>query len=450
MRSLCSMIIAGCIVSMSWGCYEPLPDLNEARVDLSGEVLAIPGVVGFGAHTPGGRGGEVVRVTSLAANGPGSLAEAINQKGARTILFEVGGVISLREHIVISHPFITLAGQSAPSPGVTLSGAGLVVRTHDVVIQHLKIRPGDDPDGPEAKNRDAIAIEGAEDGSRDVYNIVVDHCSLSWGVDETFSTWYKGVRDVTLSNSIVSESLDDSLHREGPHSKAILIGDSTRRFSMIGNVLAHNVDRNPILKGDASALMVNTLVYDPGRWPLTFFQKPSKAPSLFTAVGNHFIRGNSTPIEHRTIMFGEDVRSGTRVYLDDIIGLGATTPANDPWSLVDNRARRVDDSSEYVASEPPVWIEGLDLAPASSLEATLLDTVGARPWDRDPIDARVITQIRQRTGRTIDSPDDVGNLPPEVRVETHATWTLPERPHDDDDGDGRTNLEAWLDTFSHP
>lgn len=427
-RILCCAL-ACALLAMLASCQRSLPDLDDAHRDLRSETLAFPGAQGFAAAAVGGRGGQVVRVTTLAADGEGSLRHALELEGPRTIVFEVGGVIDLPENLVIANPFVTIAGQTAPSPGITLIGGGLEITAHEVIVRHLRIRPGDREAGAKPENRDAIAILGDPRGDREVYNVLVDHCTLSWGVDETFSTWYEGVRDVTLSNSLIYESLDDSIHPQGPHSKALLIGDHTRRFSMIGNVLAHNDDRNPILKGDASGLMVNNFIYDPGRWPLTFFDRERRGPSLFTAVGNTFIAGKSTPPEHLTILIGRNMKSGTQIYLRDNIGLHGTT--EDPWDMVDNKSRRAKDAR---VDEPPVWLEGLEPMPASALEEHLLPRAGARPLDRDTHDARVIRQIMERTGHIIDSHSEVGGFPA-VEPATRAEWELPED----------ASLEEWLE-----
>lgn len=411
-------------------CQGPLPELDDAHRDLRDQTLAFPGAQGFAAAAMGGRGGRVIRVTTLAASGEGSLREALEADEPRVIVFEVGGVIQLEENLVIRSPFVTIAGQTAPEPGITLFGGGLEITASEVIVRHLRIRPGDSEEGAKPENRDAIAILGDPRRSREVYNVIIDHCSLSWGIDETFSTWYEGVRDVTLSNSLIYESLDDSLHPEGPHSKALLIGDHTRRFSMHGNVLAHNDDRNPILKGDASALMVNNLIYDPGRWPLTFFDRERRGPSLFTAVGNTFIAGASTPPEHTTILIGRNVKEGTRIYLEDNIGLRGEV--EDPWELVENKSRRADGAR---VDTPPVWLEGLEWMPAGEIEAPLLERAGARPAARDAHDARVIEQIRARTGRIIDSPSDVGSISADT-LAARSTRALPE-----DDGEILQQLE---------
>src|SRR5688572_24087442 len=137
--------------------------------------LAFPGAVGWAAHTAGGRGGKIIKVTTLAADGAGSFVEALNTRGPRVIVFEVGGVIDLgKRELKITEPFLTVAGQTAPSPGITLIKTGIDIATHDVIIQHLRIRTGSA--GASVKDKwapDSISTINA-------HNIIVDHCSLTW------------------------------------------------------------------------------------------------------------------------------------------------------------------------------------------------------------------------------------------------------------------------------
>ena len=111
--------------------------------------------------------------------------------------------------------------------------------------------------GPAAESRDGIAVLGSPAGTRDAYNVVVDHCSVSWAVDEGVSTWYVGVHDVTFSHCIVSENLSESLHPKGEHSRGLLVGDHARRISVLGNLFCHNTSRNPLLKGYTSVIVAN-------------------------------------------------------------------------------------------------------------------------------------------------------------------------------------------------
>ena len=181
---------------------------------IAGGAEVMAQALGFGTETRGGLDGRVVKVTTLANDGPGSLRAAVAEEGPRVIVFEVAGVIALESKLVIGKPWITIAGQTAPTPGVTITQAGFVVKTHDVVIEHLKFRIGDGP-GPDAQNRDAIAIDGSKDGTRDVFNVVIDNCSVSWAIDEGVQVYRKGVRDVTIRDSIIAANLSGFDSSEG-------------------------------------------------------------------------------------------------------------------------------------------------------------------------------------------------------------------------------------------
>jgi hypothetical protein len=191
----------------------------------SDALLAFPGAQGAAAHTPGGRGGKILRVTTLAASGPGSLLAALEADGPRIVVFEVGGVIDMAQHeIKISKPFLTVAGQTAPAPGITLIRTGIDVTTHDVVLQHIRVRTGS---ADQAKRGgwepDAFSTISAHD-------VIVDHCSMSWAIDENLSAsgprftgktpedWRRGTSyRVTFSNNIISEGLKYATHSKGEH-----------------------------------------------------------------------------------------------------------------------------------------------------------------------------------------------------------------------------------------
>ena len=189
--------------------------------------VAFPGAQGWAAHTPGGRGGQILRVTTLADSGPGSLREAIATKGPRIVVFEVGGVIDLRlSELRIDQPNLTLAGQTAPQPGITLIRGGITIATHDVVVRHLRVRPGE---GGVVKTGgldfDAITtMRGARD-------VIVDHCSLTWATDENLSAsstrfdgedeaaWMRSAsRRITFSNNLLAKGCQRT------HAKARIPG----------------------------------------------------------------------------------------------------------------------------------------------------------------------------------------------------------------------------------
>jgi len=141
---------------------------------------AFPGAEGYGANTIGGRGGRVIEVTNLNAEGPGSFREAVEASGPRIVVFRVGGMIDITDKIVIRNPFITIAGQTTPGDGISIGGGSyLVILTHDVIVRGLRVRVGDNPDGPRPGGRDGIQIYGS--------NVIIDHCSVSWAIDENFS-----------------------------------------------------------------------------------------------------------------------------------------------------------------------------------------------------------------------------------------------------------------------
>src|SRR3954447_19979756 len=189
---------------------------------LSAVQPVFPGAQGFGIDTSAGRGGKIIRVTNLNGDGPGSLRAAVDTKGPRIIVFEVGGVIDLnRKPIVIAEPFVTIAGQTAPSPGITIIRAGIDIETHDILMQHIRVRMGDAGQPKKSGWEPEVTTKGPQ-----CYNIVVDHCSMSWAVDENLSASgprYNGpegtTRRVTFSNNIIAEALKDSSHSKGPHSK---------------------------------------------------------------------------------------------------------------------------------------------------------------------------------------------------------------------------------------
>lgn len=401
---------------------------------------AFPGAVGFGADTAGGRGGRVLAVTTLAAEGPGSLRAALEAKGPRVVVFEVGGVIDLAGgKLTIAEPFLTVAGQTAPSPGITLIRGGLSITTHDVVLRHLRIRPGDsgrpkrsgwEPDGLTTYAMDGVAGEGP-------HNIVVDHCSLTWAVDENLTASgprHEG-RDrtshrVTFSNNIVAEGLANSSHAKGEHSKGTLIHDHCRDIAVIGNLYACNVDRNPVLKPDAAAVIANNLIYNPRRsaihtyWPVREYQGRTETMlhATLVVVGNVLWAGPDTPAGMALVSVAANRGD---VFAEDNLALSLK---NEPLVEIGGRPRRL--------NTRPFWPDGLVALPAASVAESVLRRVGARPWDRDAIDARVVAGVADRTGRIIDSQEEGGGYP-DVAPTRH-TLRIPS---------DSAAVEAWLQGF---
>lgn len=365
-----------------------------------------PGAMGFGIDTPAGSDGAVVRVTNLDADGPGSLRAALNMPGPRLIVFDVGGVIDLaRRDLTIDEPFVTVAGQTAPSPGITLIRGGVVVRAHDVLIQHLRVRPGD----AGQPKQSGWESDGLTTWGGNAYNIVIDHCSFTWATDENLSVSGPRLqgpqatsRRVTLSHCIIAEGLHDASHAKGPHSKGTLIHDFCRDVAVIGNLYAHNEQRNPYFKAHTTGVIVNNVIYNPGRHAiqLGFSAKDwaesewEPAPPRVSVVGNVLLHGRDTPPGLPLV-----TRSGV-AYMDDNLALDRD---GGPASLADGQVA--------VAAVREIWTDQLRALPAAETLEYVLHNAGARPWDRDAIDARIVEQVRARQGGIIHSQDEVGGYP---------------------------------------
>ena len=388
-------------------------------------------LVGYGSETRGGLDGRIIKVTTLNATGEGSFTEALNAEGPRTIVFEVAGVIDLgKQQIDITEPYLTIAGQTAPSPGITLIRGGLTVRTHDVVIQHIRFRMGDAGAEKGEKYEPEISTYGAE-----AYNIVVDHCSVSWGVDENLST--SGPRldgpeatshNLTFSNNIIAEPLCYSVHsKDGNHGMGTLVHDNCTNITIIGNYYAHNYERNPWYKGGCTGIVLNNLIYNPGKWAMRMGYVPKEwndsdtAPvnPRVTIIGNYMKTGVDTP--ETTAMVGTNYNNGD-CYLEDNIAIH-----------LDGSECPITDGNITILYEKPSWIEGLEVLPAEDVPMHVLANAGARPKDRDAIDMRLVNEFITGTGNQIDSQNEVGGYP-----EVEPVYRALELPSENE------SIESWL------
>lgn len=415
----------------------------SAGIGMAHALPVIPGASGYGIETPAGRGGKVYKVTNLNASGSGSLKACVDASGPRTCVFEVSGTIRLSDNLWIRNPYITIAGQTAPSPGVTIRGAGLAVATHDVLVQHLRVRVGDQASSVSNDNRDALYIDGYR-GANEVYNVVIDHNSFTWASDEAVSVWNQ-TGAVTFRHNLIGESLHESVHPKGPHGYGPIAGQfSSSKVAFIGNVIAHTIERNPLSRA-AELVFVNNVVYN---WNhrATELQGGNGVVTRNTLIGNVYKRGRDYNGRLKPIwMRGDGTAAmvpGSKVYVED--NVAAEFNGSDPWSVVSNEA-----GSSYRASAPPAWVEGLKAMPTADGRAFdwALTNVGARPADRDSVDTRIVGDVRDGGGQIIDSQSDVGGWPSLAVV--HRPLTLPSNPNGDNDGDGYTNLEEWLHGFSN-
>ena len=212
-----------------------LPQCRPYDETKQGKIASFKGAEGFGRHSKGGRGGDVYHVTNLKDKDPGSLRHGIESaKGPRTIVFEVSGTIHLEKPLYIRNSRLTLAGQTAPGGGITLRNRALVVKASDIVIRYLRTRLGDLD--REASEDDALTIAAGND-------IMIDHVSASWGIDEVLSNQSDTADRITVQWSIISEALHASIHPKGSHGMGGIVGSASQSFHH--NLYAHNPSRNP-------------------------------------------------------------------------------------------------------------------------------------------------------------------------------------------------------------
>lgn len=396
--------------------------------------LAFPGAQGWAAHTPGGRGGQILRVTTLRADGPGSLLEALRTPGPRTIVFEVAGVIDLGlREVRISEPYLTIAGQTAPSPGVTLIRGGLVIATHDVVIRHIRIRPGE-AGMQKGAGIDFDAITTVA-GARDV---IVDSNSLTWATDENLSAsgtrfigdtpeqWRAGTSHrITFSNNLLAEGLAHSTHAKGEHSKGSLIHDNVTDILIVGNLYAHNYERSPLFKGGVRGQVINNLIYDPGQRAVQYNLIAEEWVGREYQTGLMSLRGNvmrAGPSTEELAFFMIGGSGDLDLYMDDNIA-------------VDRIGRPIPQVGRYTTApirlnmlrRAPDLPFGVRLLPAEQVQDHVVLHAGARPWDRDDIDRRIVANVIEGRGAIIDSEQEVGGYPivPEVRAPfVESDWDL--------------------------
>jgi len=409
--------------------------LAVATAPVHAQTSAFPGAVGPAASTPGGRGGRIVRVTNLEASGPGSLRSALEEQGPRIIVFEVGGVIDLgRSTLEIREPYVTVAGQTAPSPGITLIRGGIDIRTHDVILRHLRVFTG--ADGQPRRSgweADALSTVAAHD-------VLIDHNSFLWAVDENMSAsgprftgdtveeWRAGTsRNVTFSYNLAAEGLADSSHPKGEHSKGSLIHDNVTGIVFYRNIWAHNVERSPLLKGGSQALMVNNLIYNPQHRAVHYnlmdleWAGHDFVTGELTAVGNALRGGNDTNEGLPFLMLGGE---GDLAYFGrDNIAVdrhGDALPMFGRYTT--GRARLIE------AERPLMPLDGIEVLPADLVERHVLSHGGARPWDRSAEETRILFFIAEGRGDVIDDESEVSTYPsvaePTRAPFVEAEWNL--------------------------
>lgn len=354
---------------------------------------SFPGAEGFGATTPGGRGGRVIFVTNLNNSGSGSFRAACEASGPRIVLFQVAGTIALRGPIIVRNPYLTIAGQSAPGDGICLRDDYFGIQTHDVVVRYLRSRLGD----VTAQEQDCLdLLNGAHD-------CIYDHCSATWSIDESLST--SGVdRNCTIQWCLIGESLNHSTHHKGEHGFGSL-ARANGPMSWHHNLWIHNNSRNPRL-GDNYGRgptfptfdVRNNIIYDFGYTASGLTQGILKV----NYVGNYLRPGPSSKAP-KPITVGHPSQMTFFIRANVFEGHDDLTKDNTQFftSLEDKGKREV----TFVDTPFPAP----RVTPAQVKD--VLATVGASRPVRDAVDARLVHDVIAHSGHIINSQQEVGGWP---------------------------------------
>ena len=355
-----------------------------------GLVRAFPGAEGGGVNATGGRGGKVIHVTNLNDSGAGSLRSALNQSGARTIVFDVAGIIELQSRLEIKYGDVTIAGQTAPGDGICLKNYNFRINASNVIIRFIRCRMGD-----EKKTEDDAMNCYGNSGYR---NIIIDHCSISWSTDECGS--FYGIEDFTLQYCILSESLRNSVHGKGMHGYGGIWGGMNAAFHH--NLLAHHDSRNPRFDHDnvsdlkGPVHFVNNVIYNwGGNSAYGGESKPGTDAKMINMVSNYYKPGPASKHRARIVnpttkcsncdsAHPESVVPGL-FYVDGNYMYGSELVTSDNWMGVEP-----DDASKKSSLKSPVYqgIYNGVIQNASEAFESVLKYSGAS-LSRDCIDIRI-------------------------------------------------------------
>lgn len=369
----------------------PLPTSSEdtSPVDIpdDNEVRAFPGVTGFGAMASGGRGGQVIKVTTLADSGPGSFREAITASGPRIIVFAVSGVIESDEVFEIYSGDVTIAGQTAPGGGITIKGrlfASYDENVGNIIVRHVRVRP--EYDGSEGSQFDAVQFSLN-------HTIVFDHVSVGFGVDETIDLY--NARNITVQWSTIEDPGTEG-HEEGEHNYGMINGPYGQYIAVHHNLFAHAKNRNPAI-ANGPADVINNVMYDVG----VGFVHHNPAAGQFRLIGNFFKDGPSADLI--PFYFDDESLAGLEYYIADnwVEGGGTECDAGEldnPWQQCENyqdhdESYRSDTDFDFTSED------GYRATPVTSGQQAyqdILDKVGAFP--RDIVTRQAIDDLQNGTG----------------------------------------------------
>lgn len=450
-----------------------IPILCLSQITLFAQPIAFPGAEGGGKYTSGGRGGQVLFVDNLNNKGDGSLRDAIEEEGPRTIIFRVSGTIELEKPIYIKNDNVTIAGQTAPGDGICLKKYGIKVEANNVIIRYIRVRPGNESQ----KEMDAI-------NGKNIKNVIIDHCSFSWSNDETAS-FYNNT-NFTMQWCIISESLNTSSHHKGEHGYGGIWGGYMASFHH--NLLSDHNSRNPRFCGsrytnDSEKEKVdfrNNVIYNWGD-NSTYGGEEGN----YNMVNNYYKAGPATKksaknriLELTQSFFDASLNKDTlragKFFISGNVVAGYPEITKDNWA----EGVQLKDENNSAKAKSKL-IRPVDCVKMKTQDATdafrdVLDYAGAG-LHRDAVDQRIIAEARsgkEMYGTTfhgggngiIDDPKDVGGWP-ELKSDKPSPdsdqdgmpdeWELKNKLNPNDDADSKlftldenyTNLETYLNAL---
>jgi hypothetical protein len=386
--------------------------------------IAFPGAEGYGRFAIGGRGGKVIAVTNLNDSGPGSLRDAVEQEiGPKTIVFNVSGKIELKSRLVVSQPNVTIAGQTAPGEGITITRAPIGLTGNDGIVRFLKVRIGG------GTTYDGMGLTGAN------YSII-DHCSISWTIDESFSS--RGAHNISLQRTLISEALNVAGHDKYPagkmHGYAATIGGDVGSFHH--NLLAHNYGRNWSIGGGLNGNgfyggkvdIRNNVVYNWGH------RATDGGASQVNFVNNYYKPGASTNFFFALNAQHEGVGKGKQqYYFDGNVMPGHFNEKNQEKGRTATYSHGDKETYETYLDKP-FFESYVKTQSAEAAYKNVLSDVGANQPVFDEHDQRIIKETLKGTftykgsksglGGMIDNEQDAGgweNYPNETRPESWDT-----------------------------
>lgn len=384
--------------------------------------LAFPTAEGAGRYSVGGRGGTVYKITNLNDAGAGSLREALEAAGPRIVVFEIDGTIELAGNITIDDPYISIYGQTAPGDGICLRNYTLRIHTHDVIIQHIRSRPGDtsgtppgDLDGFDIVN-DPVGNTDADDMA---FNVILDHCSASWASDENIAVWNSApanswIKNITVQWCIISEGLHDP--EESRASMGMLFGADgdvlgVKNVSVHHNLFVHNRIRNPRLSEASEFEVLNNVMHD-----CVYVAQAREVDANFNYIGNTVVSqsanytlliehsvGTDDPADYHDYQIYVDDNTGNYYVLDDweIVGKGLGAAQGAGAAAFRNAWE----------SAVLIYIANSQLVAELRADAYANTLAMAGCFPRDLIDARIVQEVADGVERIIDSQFDVGGWP---------------------------------------